>query len=98
MPPYTDDPKTFWKPHACLIFQIKTYFIKVPLNVNIVKQGLLHRKQFLKILWSEVRKGGLQLMQILGLLGMHFDAAVVFVTFIEIDSGLTVSRDHLTIT
>ena len=36
--------------------------------------------QFLKILWSEVWKGGFQLMLILGLLGMYFDAAVVFVT------------------
>ena len=36
--------------------------------------------QFLKILLSEVWKGGFPLMQILGLLGMYFDAAVVFVT------------------
>ena len=45
--------------------------------MNIVKQDLLHKKQFLKILWSEVRKGGFQLIQILGLLGMYFDAVVV---------------------
>ena len=35
-------------------------------------------------------KGGFQLMQILGLLGIYFDAAVVFVTFIQIGSGHTV--------
>ena len=35
----------------------KIYFVKVPLNVKIVKPDLLYRKQFLKILWSEVRKG-----------------------------------------
>ena len=33
-----------------------------------------------EILWSEVWKGGFQLILILGLLGMYFDAAVVFVT------------------
>ena len=45
--------------------------------MNIVKQDLLNKKQFLKILWSEVWKGGFQLMQIPGLLGMYFDAVVV---------------------
>ena len=45
--------------------------------MNIVKQDLLNKKQFLKILWSEVWKGGFQLIQILDLLGMYFDAAVV---------------------
>ena len=66
----------------------------MPLNVNIVKQDLLNKKQFLKILWSVVWKGGFQLMQILGLLGMYFDAVVVevktFFTFIQIGSGHTV--------
>ena len=45
--------------------------------MNIVKQDLLNKKQFLKILWSDAWKGGFQLMQILGLLSMHFDAVVV---------------------
>ena len=31
-------------------FWTKIYLVKVPLNVKIVQQGLLHRKQFLKIL------------------------------------------------
>ena len=31
-------------------FQTKIYLVKVPLNVNIVKQDLLHKIQFLKIL------------------------------------------------
>ena len=62
--------------------------------MSIVKQDLLHKKQFLKNLWSEVWKGGFQLMQILGLLGMYFDAVVVEVkTFlhlhIQIGSGHT---------
>ena len=35
----------------------KIYLVKVPLNVKILQQDLLHRKQFLKILWCEVRKG-----------------------------------------
>ena len=57
----------------------------------IVKQDLLNKKQFLKILWSEVWKGGFQLMEILGLLGMYFDAVVVEVFFFLIGSGHTVS-------
>ena len=61
-------------------FQTQIYLVKVPLSVNIVKQDLLHKKQFLKILWSEFWKGGFQLMLILVLLGMYFDAVVVFVT------------------
>ena len=31
-------------------FQTKSQLVKVSLNVNIVKQDLLHKKQFLKIL------------------------------------------------
>ena len=38
------------------------------------------KKNSFEILWSGVWKGGFQLMLILGLLGMYFDAAVVFVT------------------
>ena len=38
------------------------------------------KKTSFEILWSGVWKGGFQLMLILGLLGMYFDAAVVFVT------------------
>ena len=45
--------------------------------MDVPKQDLLDKKQFLKILWSEVWKGGFQLIQILGLLGMYFDAVVV---------------------
>ena len=51
-------------------FQTQIYFVKVPLNMNIVKQDYLQKKQFLKILWSEVWKGRFQLMLILGLPGM----------------------------
>jgi hypothetical protein len=40
----------------------------------------IYKKQFLKILWSEVWLGGFQLMEILGLLGMYFDVVVVFAT------------------
>ena len=78
-------------------FQTQIYLVKVPLNVNVVKQDLLNKKQFLKILWSEVWKGGFHLIQILGLLGMYFDAVVVevkiFFTFIQIGSGHTVCGD-----
>ena len=38
------------------------------------------KKTSFEILWSEVWKGEFQLMLILGLLGMYFDAAVVFLT------------------
>ena len=61
-------------------FQTQIYLVKVPLNVNIAKQDLLHKKQFSKILWSEVWNRGFQLMLILVLLCMYFDAKVVFVT------------------
>ena len=58
-------------------FQIQIYLVKVPLNVNIVKQDLLNKKQFKKNLCSYFWKGGFQLIQILGLLGMYFGAVVV---------------------
>ena len=45
--------------------------------MNIANDDLLNKKQFLKILWSEVWKGGFQFIQILGPLGMYFDAVVV---------------------
>ena len=45
--------------------------------MKIVKQDLLQMKQFLKILSSEVWKGGFQLIQIPGFMGMYFDAVVV---------------------
>ena len=61
-------------------FQTQIYLVNVRLNVNIVKQDSLHKKQFLKSLWSEVWKGGFQLMLILVILGMYFDTVVVFVT------------------
>ena len=60
-----------------LPFQTHIYIVKVPTNVSIVKQDLLHKKQFLKIFWKEVWKGGFQLVQILGLMSMYFDAVVV---------------------
>ena len=73
---------------------------KIPLNVNIVKQDLLNKKQFLKILWSEVWMRGFQLMQILGLLGMYSDAVVCSrsseeFTFFQIGSGHTVLQNKL---
>ena len=64
----------------------------------IVKQDVL-KYQFLKNLSSEVWKGGFQLIQILGLLGIYFDAVVVevktFFTFIQIGSGHTVYEQCL---
>ena len=73
-------------------FWTKIYLVKVPMNVNIVKQDLLHKKRFLKILWSEVWKGGFQLIQILGLMGMYFDAVVV-----EVETFLLLFRLALAI-
>ena len=58
-------------------FQSQIYLVKTPLNVNIVKQDLLNKKRFLKILWNVVWKGGFLLIQILGFLGMYFDAVAV---------------------
>ena len=73
-------------------FQNQIYLVKVPLTANVVKQDLLNKKEFLKILLSEVWKGGFQLMQILGLLGMWFDAVVV-----EVEKNLLLYRLALAI-
>ena len=56
--------------------------------MNIVKQDL----KFLEILWSEVWNGGFQLMQILGLLGMSFDAVVV-----EVEKSLLLIFNELVV-
>ena len=55
------------------LFLGQTFFVP---EKRIVSQ----KKDSSEILWSEVWKGGFQLMLIVGLLGMYFDAAVVFVT------------------
>ena len=47
------------------------YLVKVSLNVKIVQQDLLHKKQFLKILWSEVQKGGILIIVENGPLGCY---------------------------
>ena len=79
-----------------LPFQTQIYLgkVKVPPNVNIVKQDLLNKKQILKIVWSEVWKGGFQLIQILGLLGYVLwccgSGSQDFFTFIQIGFGHTV--------
>ena len=52
-------------------------------------------KTSFEILWSEVWKEGFQLMLILGLLGMYFDAAVVFVTNSQIFLRLAVAIQWL---
>ena len=49
------------------------------------------KKTSFEILWSGVWKGGFQLMLILGLLGMYFDAAVVFVMKSSLLFRLTVA-------
>jgi hypothetical protein len=45
--------------------------------VSIVKQDLQNKNNFLRFYELRSEKGGFQLMQILGLLGMYFDAVVV---------------------
>ena len=55
------------------MFLGQTFFVPEKKIVSLNKTSF-------KILWSEVWKGGFQLMLILGLLGMNFDAVVVFVT------------------
>ena len=54
------------------MFLGQTFFVPEKKIVN-------QKKDSSEILWSEVWKGGFQLMLIPGLLGMYFDAAVVFV-------------------
>ena len=77
-------PKIFWiAPKIFFALQyIKKQIKVVPWNFFFVpeKKNFSLEKTTFEILWSEVWKGGFQLMLILGLLGMYFDAAVVFVT------------------
>ena len=65
----------------------KIYFVKVPLNVKIVKQDLLHRKPFLK--WGP--KGGILIFVDNGPLGCylwcHGDCLLGFLTFIQFAHG-----------
>ena len=61
--------------------------------MNIAKQDLLY--SFWKFYEVRSERGGFQLIQIPGLLGIYFDAVVVevktFFTFIQIDSGHTLT-------
>ena len=72
-------------------FWTKIYIVKIPLNVKIVQQDLLHRKQLL----SEVQKGGILILVEKFLEDATFNAMVV-VTFIQIDNGNTVVSKHKT--
>ena len=45
--------------------QTKITYLNEPLNLKIGKQDLLFRKQFLKILWSNIRKGRFHLVLIM---------------------------------
>ena len=53
------------RPRICINwnppFQTQIYLVKVPLNVNIVKQDLLYKKQFLKILLKWCLRGGISI-------------------------------------
>ena len=62
-------------------FKTQIYFVKAHLSVNIVKQDL--HTYFIITVFENFMKWslkGCQLMLILGLLSVYFDAAVVFVT------------------
>ena len=61
-----------WKTEQKLFLEKKNLFLK--------KNFVSLKKIASEILWSEVWKVGFQFMLILGLLGVYFDAAVVFVT------------------
>ena len=73
----SEQSESFWKflflKIYLTIFCDKLFFVPEKKNVSLKKTSF-------EILWSKVWKGGFQLMQILGFLGMYFDAAVVFVT------------------
>ena len=62
-----------------VFFRLTIFFFRN--KIFLFKKQLLFSFLFLKIYFiKKVWKGGFQLMLILGLLGMYFDAAVVFVT------------------
>ena len=77
------------RPRICFnwnsLFQTKIFFVKVPLNVNSVKQDLLNKKQFLKFLWSEE----FQLIQTLRLFGIMVVEFETFLILFQIGSGHT---------
>ena len=90
------------RPRICINwnapFQTQIYLVKVPLNVNIVKQDLLHKKKFLKNLWSEVWKGGILNDADSGppryVLWCCNGICQDFFTFIQIGSGHTVDSEN----
>ena len=72
-------------------FQTQIYLVKVPLNVKIVKQDLLNKNQFLKILWSEVWKGDFIFWAFKYKLWCCGSKSQEEFTFIQIGSGHTVN-------
>jgi hypothetical protein len=70
------------------------YLVKVPLNVNIVKQDLLCKTQFLKLIFKWYLKGGISIYTDSGLLGYVLwccgSRSQDFFTFIQIYYGHTV--------
>ena len=47
------------------LFRTQIYLVKVLLNMSVVKLDLLHKKQVLKIIWTEVQKKGLKILLIM---------------------------------
>ena len=97
--PQNDQSQSSWQippQHQCTYLRglesasirSQIYLVKVLLNVNIVKQDLLHKEQLklLKILRSKFWKGGFQLHSCYGGIGQED------FTFIHIGSGHTVFR------
>ena len=85
-------PYDFWKSKIFKIFGSLQFFLALQYIKNWTKvvpgqnffvpekKKCLSKKTSFEILWSGVWKGGFQSMLILSLLGMYFDAAVVFLT------------------
>ena len=72
-------------------FRLTKNFFRNKIFLFLKKKIVSLKKNSFQILWSEVWKGGFQLMLILGLLGMYFDAAVVFVKNSSLLFRLTVA-------
>ena len=81
-----------------LPLQTQIYLVKVPPNVNIMKQDLLNKNSVLKILWREIWKGDCNWDSGLLRYVLWFCGGICYQpdTFIQIGSGHTVQGDLIT--
>ena len=86
------------RPRICINwnppFQTQIYLVKVPLNVNIVKQDLLNKKTVFENFMKWCLKGGISIDTDSGPLWCCGSRSQDFFTFIQIGSWHTVTSAH----